>query len=375
MLIRTALAGLAVAAVAVAGALPAASAPDPVKIRIASDHTPPPHPAALAEILFQERLAEEIPGSEVLLFPSKALYSVPEAVEAMTEGNLEMTWGQFGKTAQIDPFMAVVVGPMLLTTPGAIDAIDGFETYAMLVKRFEELHDIKIFGSAHLSFYMGAGSGSRLLKPEDFAGRKIRSMSPVENAALSAWGANPTTMAFGDVPPALETGVIDGLLTSLGGFNVVKDQAPFFTVAGINGIVGDYYWIGASMSWWNSLDSEQQAIVERLIVEEMLPFAKKANWCNDKRMIDKYGTEDPSKPGIYIMTAEEAGVLADALGSGTADHIKKSTPGEADEWVDKFAMEAKAAVAANPMGSHWLEETDCSEIEPWFERFAKKKKK
>ena len=77
MLIRTAIAGLAVAAVAVAGALPAASAPAPVKIRIASDHTPPPHPAALAEILFQERLAEEIPGSEVLLFPSKALPAYP----------------------------------------------------------------------------------------------------------------------------------------------------------------------------------------------------------------------------------------------------------------------------------------------------------
>jgi len=373
MLLRTICTGLAAAAVIAAGALTAAAAPAPVKIRIASDHTPPPHPAALAEILFQERLAEEIPGSEVLLFPSKALYSVPEAVEAMTEGNLEMTWGQFGKTAQIDPFMSVVVGPMLLTTPGAIDALDDFDTYKMLAKRFEELHDIKLFGSAHLSFYMGAGSGSRLLKPEDFAGRKIRSMSPVENAALSAWGANPTTMAFGDVPPALETGVIDGLLTSLGGFNVVKDQAPYFTVAGINGIVGDYYWVGASMSWWNALDSEQQAIIERLITEEMLPFAKKANWCNDKRMIDKFGTDDPSRPGIYIMTAEEAGVLADKLGSGTADHIKKSTPSGADEWVDRFTSEAKAAVAANPMGSHWLEETDCSEIQPWFDRFAKKK--
>ena len=49
-------------------------------------------------------------------------------------------------------------------------------------------------------------------------------------------------MAFGDVPPALQTGVIDGLLTSLGGFNATKEQAPYFTVAGINGAsVGDYY--------------------------------------------------------------------------------------------------------------------------------------
>ena len=46
-------------------------------------------------------------------------------------------------------------------------------------------------------------------------------------------------MAFGEVPPALETGVIDGLLTSLGGFNVRQGtRRPSSTVAGINGIVG-----------------------------------------------------------------------------------------------------------------------------------------
>ena len=133
----------------------------------------------------------------------------------------------------------------------------------MLQKRFNDLHDIKIFSSAHLSFYMGAGAKFRLLDPSDFSGKKIRSMGPAENAMLSAFGANPTTMAFGDVPPALETGVIDGLLTSLGGFNRVKDTAPFYTIAGINGIVGDYYWIGASNKWWNKLDADQQKIISQ----------------------------------------------------------------------------------------------------------------
>ena len=350
---------------------PAVAAPEPVTIRIASDHGAPPHPAGLAEELFKERLAELIPGSEVRTFPQSALYRVPEAVEAMTEGNLEMTWGQFGKTAQIDPFMSVLVGPMLLTTPGAINALDGFETFAMLRQRFDDLHDIKLFGSAHLSFYMGAGAGFRLLKPEDFNGRKIRSMGPAENAALSAWGANPTTMAFGDVPPALETGVIDGLLTSLGGFNIVKDQAPYFTIAGINGIVGDYYWVAASNKWWKTLDAEQQRIIEDLIVNEMLPFAKKANWCNDKRLIDQYKTEDPSKPGIYIMNPAESGALAAKLGSATSDWVKANTPKEVDKWVDRFAAEAKAAVAKHPLGSSDLEATDCAEIEPWFKRFGR----
>src|SRR5690606_1090216 len=153
---------------------------------------------------------------EVRIFTAGALYTIPEAVEAMGEGNLEMAWGQFGKTAQIDPYMSVVNGPMLVTTPGAMNQLDSFDTVEMLAERFQEQHGIKMFGTAHLSMFMGVGAGKRLLEPDDLQGMKIRSMGPAENSALQAWGANPTTMAFGDVPSALETGVIDGLLTSLG---------------------------------------------------------------------------------------------------------------------------------------------------------------
>jgi TRAP-type C4-dicarboxylate transport system substrate-binding protein len=369
------LSALTVGAAMVAGVTGSVFAADHITIRIASDHGYAPHPAALTEIFFAERLAEEIPGSVVRSFPQKSLYSVPAAVEAATEGNVEMVWGQFGKTAQIDPYMSVVVGPMLMTTPGAINSLDETETYKMLVDRFAKIHGMKILGSMHLSFYMGAGSGSRLLKPEDFAGKKIRSMGPAENAALSAWGANPTTMAFGDVPPALQTKVIDGLLTSLGGFNVVKDQAPYFTVAGINGIVGDYYYIGASQVWWDTLTKKQQNTIERLWVDEAIPFAKEANWCNDKQLIDRFGTEDPSKPGIYVMAPAEAKVLADKLGDATQQWIKSNTPKGAHEWVDTFVKEARAASEANPIGSNWLEKTDCSKYAPWFAKYAKKKKK
>jgi TRAP-type C4-dicarboxylate transport system substrate-binding protein len=359
-------------ALAAVAAQPAAAV-DPVNIRLASDHNPPPHPAAMAEEFFKQRLEELIPGSQVRMYYASSLYKIPGAVEAMTNGDLEMTWGQFGKSAQVDPYMSVVVGPMLLTTPGAIDKFDKTETFKMLVDRFDKLHGVKVFGAGDLSYYMGAGSGARLLSPDDFAGKKIRSMGPAENAALSAWGANPTTMAFGDVPPALQTGVIDGLLTSLGGFRSTRDQAPFFTVAGINGIVGDYYWIGASKIWWNGLKKDQQEIIEKLIKTEVLPFQRKANWCNDKILLDQYGTTDPTKPGIYVMKPEEAEVLASKLGDATQKWIKSNTPSGAHEWVDKFVMEAKALSKANPLGTDWLEKTDCKEMQPWFDKYTKKK--
>ncbi|MET4700383.1 TRAP-type C4-dicarboxylate transport system substrate-binding protein [Constrictibacter sp. MBR-5] len=344
---------------------------EPVTIRLAGDHSPPPHPAAIAQEFFKERLEKVIPGSTVRLYAAGALYTIPEAVEAMLDGNLEMAWGQFGKTAQIDPYMNVVVGPMLLTTPGAMNQLDSFDTMEMIQDRFAKVHGIKMFGTGHLSMFMGAGAGKRLLEPKDFQGQKIRSMGPAENAALAAWGANATTMSFGDVPPALQTGVIDGLLTSLGGYNQIKDQAPYFTVAGINGIVGDYYWVGASQVWWNKLSDKQREVIEKLMVEEVLPFQKKVNWCNDKRVIDQFGTEDPSKPGIYIMQAAEQKKLADALGDATTKWVKSNTPADADKWVDRFQEEAKAAVEKNPLGESWIEKTDCSEIKPWFDRFKR----
>ena len=168
-----------------------AQKPQPVNIRIASDLTGPPHPAAITMEYFAQRVVEVIPGSKVRTYYSGALYRIPEAVEAMTDGNLEMTWGQFGKSAQIEPYMSVVNGPMLMTTPGAMNQLDNFETYKFLAQRMSKLHGVKLFGTAHLSMFMGVGAGERILGPEDFVGKKIRSMGPAENAALSSWSANP----------------------------------------------------------------------------------------------------------------------------------------------------------------------------------------
>ena len=109
--------------------------PNKVVLRFASDFPPPPHPAGLAMKYFAERLPKVIPGSEARLYYAGALYTVPEAFEAMRQGNLEMTWMQVGKAAPVDPWMMAVVGPGILTTVGAVDNLEKTKTYQMLVDR------------------------------------------------------------------------------------------------------------------------------------------------------------------------------------------------------------------------------------------------
>jgi hypothetical protein len=77
-------------------------------------------------------------------------------------------------------------------------------------------------------------------------------------------------------------------------------------------------------------------------------------------------TEDPSKPGIYILNDEEREQFATALGDATTEWVKANTPADADEWVDRFVSEARAASTAHPMGTSELEKTDCDQYAEYF---------
>lgn len=348
-------------AVTFAAAQPAQAQDKPQKVvlRFVADFPPPPHPAGLAMAHFRDRLPQVIPGSEARLFFAGALYTVPEAFEAMRKGDLEMTWMQMGKAAPVDPWMMAVVGPGILTTVGAVDSIEQTKTYQMLVDRLQKSQAIKVFGAGHMSFGMGVGGKKRYVTPQDFSGRKVRSMGPAENPVLESWKANPVVMNFGEVPSALESGVIDGLMTSIGGWLSVREQAPFYTTGGAGVFTGDYYMVSASRRWWDRLSPATQAELEKLI-KETIQVQKELNWCVDKMTYDKYGTKDPSKPGVYWMSPQEVSALTSALGEGPSQWVKSKSPPAAAEWIDTFRKEGRELSAKHPPGSSWIEKVDCS---------------
>jgi hypothetical protein len=96
------------------------------------------------------------------------------------------------------------------------------------------------------------------------------------------------------------------------------------------------------------------------LINETIQVQKEYNWCFDKMAYDKYGTKDPSKPGVYWMTPAEVSAMVGAMGDAAVRYVKSKTPPEAASWVDKFVQEGRDLSKKNPSGSSWIEKVDCS---------------
>jgi len=123
--------------------------------------------------------------------------------------------------------------------------------------------------------------------------------------------------------------------------------------------VGDYYMVSASRRWWDRLSPATRNALDGLI-KETIQVQKEFNWCFDKMAYEKYGTKDPSKPGVYWMNAQEVSAMVNAMGDATSRYVKSKTPADAGPWIDTFVKEGRALSQQHPAGSSWIEKVDCS---------------
>lgn len=342
-----------------------------VTIRISADIPPPPMPTSVAMEWFKKKVESEFPdGSKVRIYYAGALYKDPDAMTAMSQGNLEMGWLVAGKTAATDIWLSIPGQPGVLTTAGAVHDLINQPTGKMLQKRLKDKHNIEMFGFSDISFALGMAGKQRLLTLKTMKDKKIRTFAAGVNPTVSSWGASPVVMSFGDVPSALESGVIDGVITSIGGWRAITEQTPYYTVAGISTVAFDTYWVGASAKWMSKYNKTTQNKI-RSLVNDTIAYQNKLNWCNDQFAINKYKTKDPSKPGIYQASAAEAAPLQKAIGTNVADFLKGKLPDEADAWVDRYLKDGKAASVKFGPGTDPVYKLDCSKYK---DLLSKKKK-
>ena len=339
---------------------------EPVIIRWQFDHGPPPHPNAVAAEWFKDQVEEQIPGSEVRLFYAGSLYSSnPDALEAASLGNVELVNGQYGKDAPFEPTAGIVNQPAALTTPGAIANLYGTEHFGLLRERMEALGIITL-ANASTSFFLGyAGKCPHPSTPDDLRGLNIRSFDTVtQPTVLGKWGANAIAMAFSEVPSALETGVLDGALTSVGGWGGIREQTPCYTAFGIGALGQDPYAYHASKIWLDGLNGATRAKVIELVqaaAQESLQFT----WCDDQRTIREIGTDDVNQPGMLVHPPEVVALFygAELLGDDVVNAVRSAVAEAAKPLVASWFAEAQALNASHPLGTSKVETTDCAPYE------------
>ncbi len=356
---RLLLVSIAVALLA-GGFMPSpAQSQEKVVIRFCGDIPTPPHPLAVAMHWFRDEMKKRLPTSEVRLYFAGALYNMSDAMSALQAGNLEIAVGQPSKVAGFDSWLNIATLPMTLTSVGAIHHFPETETAKMLTQRLRQ-KGVEVLEWSDISHFFGACAKKRLLAPADFKGMKIRTLAPLTQVPmLKAWGASGVAMAWGDVPSALQSGVVDAVLTSTGGWASIRDQVPFNTIAGIGGVALDFYFFGVSKKWLDGLKPETRKIITTAL-HDLMMHQRTMQWCSDNLILQEFGTKDPKKPGLFIVSPEQTEAFKKATGEAVANSLAEKLGGESKQWIFKFMEEGNALVKKYPIGSDPVETINCT---------------
>lgn len=228
-----------------------------------------------AEPRFEEASGGRI---DVELYPSGQIGSVPRMIEGLQFGTLEglsapsfflsglekrnSVLAAAGLFRDLEHCRAVTSDPEFREVFFAVNDALGIKTVAILCSASQAMLTKK-----------------PIEKLEDLAGLKIRVLaSPFEIAPMKAIGANPTPMPLGEVAPALERGVIDGVSSLPIIFANFKMEtiAKYITTTNLSQFAVPVY---VSKPWFDSLPDDLQKVIldESVVIEKEL-----YDWTDEK---------------------------------------------------------------------------------------------
>lgn len=213
---------LAIAVTAVAGPVLAQE----YNFRFSAD-SPPSNVKVQAYQKWSELAKAQSGGKiNIRIFPSAQLYNDANAIPAVSAGTVDIAAPPSSLLTSVVPASAVFELPSLwgINYDEYRKLLEG-DFGTQLAKDYEAKLGVKIVGYYNIGSWIWATSSkSKLItKPADFSGQKIRVVgNPVVEGTLKSFGAQPTQLAWPEVPTALLQGVIDGLETTLSGLDSVK---------------------------------------------------------------------------------------------------------------------------------------------------------
>jgi len=188
------------------------------------------------------------------------LGSEDQLVSGLRRGRVQFANLSAMAVSTVVPEMALLYAPFLFDNEGEADYVyDNLltELYGDLLAA----KGLQLISWYEIGFIQLYGK-EPLLEPKAVTGKRFRVGSgPAARLFASAIGADVIPLGFADVVPSLQTGLIEAGENSVSLYarTGIAGEAPNLTVSnhafGVSAIV-------ASKSWWDSLSSDQQAMVQ-----------------------------------------------------------------------------------------------------------------
>lgn len=219
------------------------------------------HPITDACYVFGDELSERTDGAiKVQVFESMQLGAGREIFENLQVGNAEFGESTLGPFAGFNKaFLALNLPYIFESREIAFTLLDGPTGQEM--KDSIESTGVKLLEYWDNGYRQMTNSVRPIRTPEDLSGLKIRCMeNEVHLEAFKQMGANPTTLAFGEVFTALQQGTIDGQENPYLNTYSMKFQEAQKYITDTNHLF-DITGLMVSQLFWDKLSADQQAAV------------------------------------------------------------------------------------------------------------------
>ncbi|MFC3851910.1 TRAP transporter substrate-binding protein [Salinispirillum marinum] len=224
---------------------------------------PPAHVVTSAVVEPFKRAVEADSNGEltVRVYPGGELGAGPmEQYVRALQGVADITWGLAGYTS------SQFRRSMIVELPGAIP--EGMTGYDMIWNAFDTSLRGEFPGTKPLALWVSEPNvfimkDREVRSPEDLRGLKIRVSGAVAGEFVRTMGGTPVQMAAGEMYNALQTGLIDGIITGASAITDFKldEVANSYTIGAPLGNI--LFYLVMNQRKYDSLSAEHRAIIDR----------------------------------------------------------------------------------------------------------------
>lgn len=262
---------------------------------------PPAHTLTASTLIpLQEAVAGS--GLEIQIYPGGELGAGPlEQYARVLTGVADIVWGLQGYTSSQFP------RTMISELPGALP--DGMNGYDMIYNAYDAGQLANEFpGTIPLAMWLSEPNvfimrDHDVRTPADLAGLKIRVSGSAAAASVEALGATPVQMPAGEIYNALQTGLIDGVITgasAIGDFRL-DEVANSYTLGAPLGRISFYLLMNAER--YNALPEGERAALDTIAGRPLSALAE-AGW--NARALDVLAQISAAGDNtVYTLTADE----------------------------------------------------------------------